>query len=125
MKLEKTMSMSKLAESIFDYEDKYGNNCMLISFDMIANYFNETGNFADSGIPMYNEIESNILYLIKLAEANKLNMKKILNWTADDGMTLFWRAAFYSESLAIELLKKNVDVKTVDDLFQTPAFRVS
>ena len=74
---------------------------------------------------MFNEIESTILYLIKLAEENKLNLKNILNWVAEDGQTLFWNAALYSEPLTLELLSRNVDVKTVDYLFQTVSFKVS
>ena len=74
---------------------------------------------------MFKEIESTILYLIKLAEDNKLNMDKILNSVTEDGKTLFTRAALYSESVALELLPRNVDVKTVDNLFQTPEFRVN
>ena len=74
---------------------------------------------------MFNEIESTIFYLIKLAEDNKLDMDKILNWVTEDGQTLFWNAAFYSESLALELLTRNIDVKTVDHLFQIPCFKVS
>ena len=119
------MIMPKLVESIFDYKNKNGSNCMLISFEMMNRYNIETGNFSDSSMPMFNEIESTLFYLIKLAEDNKLNMDKILNWTANDGETLFKSAAWYSESLATELLKRNVDVKTVDNLFQTPSFEVS
>ena len=123
--IEKTTNKQKLVESIFDYKSKDGYNCMIVSFDMMARYTNETGNLPDSSMPMFNEIESTLFYLIKLADDNKLNMDKILNWTGDNGRTLFSNAAFYSESLATELLKRNVDVKTVDDLFQTPSFRVS
>ena len=98
---------------------------MIISFDMMAKYQIETGNLPDSSMKMFNKIESTICYLIKLVENNKLNLNKILNWVAEDGMTLFFRATVYSESLAIELLKRNVDVKIVDNLFQTLSFRVS
>ena len=76
-------------------------------------------------MPMFNEIESTIFYLIRLAEDNKLNMDKILNSMTENGKTLFWYAANNSESLALELLKRNVDVKTVDHLFKTPSFYVS
>ena len=119
------MNMPKLVESIFNYKSKNGTNCLIISFEMMAKYHNKTGKLPDSSMPMFNEIESTILYLIKLAEDNKLNMDKILNWVNKIGKTLFWNAAYYSESLALELLKRNVDVKTVDHLFRTPSFRVS
>ena len=65
-----------------------------------------------------------VLYLT-LAEDKKLNMEKILNYVTKTGTTLFKVAAGNSESLALELLKRNVDVKTVDHLFQTPPFEVS
>ena len=117
--------MSTLLKSIFNYKDKNGINCLIISFDMMIWYHHETGNVPDSSMPLFNEIETTILYLIKLAEDNKLNMDKILNSVTANGKTLFMNAALYSESLALELLKRNVDVKTVDDSFQTPSFRVS
>ena len=119
------MSMTKLVESIFDYKDNDGYNCMIVSFDMIAKYRNKTGSVPDSSMKMFNEIEWTISYLIKLAEDNELNLTNILNWVGEDGQTLFWKAANNSESLALELLAKNVDVKTVDDLFQTVSFEVS
>ena len=125
IKLEKTMNMPQLAKSIFDHKNKNGINCLIVSFNMMRLYENETGNKPDSSVPMFNEIESTVLYLIKLAEDNKLNMDKILNWMAENGMNLFYGAALYSESLALELLRRNVDVKTVDNLFRTPPFRVS
>ena len=74
---------------------------------------------------MFNAIESTILYLIKLAEDNKLDLDIILNSVTEDGITLFWKAANYSESLALDILTRNVHVKTVDDLFRTPSFRVN
>ena len=117
--------MQKMVELIFSYESKNGINCMIVSFDMMAKYLSETDKFPDSSMPMFNEIESTIFYLIKLAEDNKLNMNKILNSVTENGKTLFWNAALYSESVANELLKRKVDVKIVDLLFQTTTFRVS
>ena len=119
------MNMQKLAESIFSYKDKNGANCLIFSFDMIAKYQNETRSLPDSSMPMFNEIESTIFYLIKLADDNNLNLDKILNSLTEDGVTLFWNATLYSESLALELLSRNVDVKIVNHLFQTTSFRVS
>ena len=54
-----------------------------------------------------------------------LNMDDILNYTGNDGTTLFSNAALFSESLANELIKKNVVVTTVNNMFQIPPFRVS
>ena len=117
--------MPKLVDLIFNYKDKDGFNCLIISFDMMVKYEHETGNVPDSSMPMFNEIETTILYLIKLAEDNKLNMEKILNLVTEDGITLFCNAAAFSESLALELLTRNVHVKIVDHLFLIPSFRVS
>ena len=119
------MNMPKLIESIFNYKNENGTDCLIISFDMMAKYYNETGNFPDSSLLMFNEIESTILCLIKRAEDNKLNMDEILNLVTENGKTLFHHATIFSESLALELLTSNVDVKTIDDLFQTPSFEVS
>ena len=123
------MDMAKLAKSIFELVNKNGNSCLLIVFDMMSWYRNQTDKrdkYPDSRMPMFTEIESTVRYLLKLAEDNNLNMDKIINWTGDDGRTLFSNAACYSESLASELLKKNVVVvTTVDNLFRIPRFRVS
>ena len=118
------MSTPRLVESVFEYNVD-GFNCLLILFDMMVGYNNQTGNLPDSSLPMFTEIESTAFYLIELAGKNKLIMSDILNWTADNGLTLFQRAAWFSELLARELLKKNVIVTTVDNTFQTPSFRVS
>ena len=126
IKLENKMDMSELAESIFSYSCKEdGYTCLLTLFDMVVGYHNRTDKYPDSSLPMFNEIESTAFYLIKMAEDNKLNMDKVLNCTADDGITLFWNAAIYSESLASELLKRNVVVTTVDYKFLIPSFQVS
>ena len=98
---------------------------MISAFDTMGGYMAETGNEPDSSMPLFNEIESTIFYLIKLTDDNKLNVRNVLNWVTDDGSTLFARAAVFSESLALELLSRNVDVKTVDHLFQTVPFKVS
>ena len=119
------MDMATLAKSIFNHSSKVGSNYLLALFEMMSWYKIKTGKFPDSNLPMFHEIEATSLYLIKMAEDNKLNMKLILNWTGNNGLTLFSKAALYSESLATELLKRNVVVKTLDNLFQIPAFRVS
>ena len=88
-------------------------------------YMNDTIKFPDSSMPMFVEIESTARYLIKMAEDNNLNMDVILNHTTDNGQTLFLKAAAYTESLASELIKKNVVVTTVNYLFEIPSFGVS
>ena len=119
------MNMVELLESIFRYTDEEGHTCLLILFQLAEGYLNQTDYYPDSAIPLWNEIESSAFYLIKLAEDNNLNMVHILNQTADDGRTFFWQAALFSETLASELLKKNVVVTTVDSTFLIPEFRVS
>ena len=92
---------------------------------MMTRYMNRVA-YPDSSMPMFTEIESTVRYLLKLAEDNNLDMDKIINWTGNDGDTLFSNAACYSESLVSELLKTNfVVVTTVDNLFTIPSFRVS
>ena len=120
-----TKNRTILVKSVFEFADKDRYTCLMILFDMMSLYRNETGLTPDSNLPMFVEIESSAFYLIKLAEEKKLNIANILNCTADDGTTVFSRAANYSEPLAIELLKKNVVVTTVDNLFMIPSFRVS
>ena len=125
VKLEKTMDTATLAKSIFEFTVNEGYSCLLVLFDMMIKYHNQTSKLPDSNLPMFDEIESTVFYLIKMAEDNNLKMDEILNRTTNNGTTLFFQAALYSESLASELLKKNVVVTTVDNLFQTPSFRVS
>ena len=119
------MEMAELAKLLFTFADTKGNNCLLAVFNMLEGYYFEPGNCPDSNLPFFNEIESTVFFLIKWAEDNNLNMDAILNWTSKNGKTLFWFATLFSEQLALNLLKRNVNVKTVDDLFSIPTFRVS
>ena len=86
------MSMTELVKTVLDYNVN-GYTCLLVLFDMMIGYNNQTGNLPGSSLPMFIEIESTAFYLIKLAEDNKLPMDVILNWTADHGLTLFQSAA--------------------------------
>ena len=119
------MNMATLTKSILQFADKERYTCLMTLFEMMLYYNNKTGKYPDSTMPMFLEIETTALHLIKMAEDNQLNMDNILNWTADNGITLFWLAACYSESLASELLKKNVVITTVNNSFQVPTFKVS
>ena len=119
------MDMKKLVKSIFQFVNRNGQTCLMILFDMMLRYRNKTRKYPDSTMPMFVRIESTALYLIKMAEKQKLNMDRILNWTANDGMTLFSYAAFFSETLSSQLLGRNIIVTTVDHSFQIPSFRVS
>ena len=119
------MDTRKLVKTIFDFSNADGFNVLMALFDMNVRYANQTGNAPDSSLPMFNEIESIAFFLIEMAEDNELDMNRVLNWTANDGQTLFSIATQFSETLARELLKRNVVVTTVDNLFQIPSFRVS
>ena len=119
------MDIVELVDSIFRYTDEEGNTSLMVLFQLAAGYWNQTGKYPDSTMPIMKEIESSAFYLLKLAEDNNLNMDHILNRTANNGITLFFIAARFSETLASELLKKNVVVTTVDYKFQIPTFRVS
>ena len=120
------MDMTTLAKSIFEFVDKENFNCLMSLFAMMGWYKIKTGKNPDSSMPMFGEIEATAFYLIKMAENNEPDIDRILNWTAANGTTLFFKVAFYSESIASELLKKDfVVVTTVDNLFQIPPFRVS
>ena len=119
------MDITALAKSIFEFADNEGFNCLMILFDMMKRYAIKTSEYPDSNLALFGEIESTALYLIKVAEDNKLNMNDTLNSTTNLGQTLFHNAALYSELLASYLLKRNVVITTVDQLFQIPSFRVS
>ena len=73
---------------------------------------------------MMGEIEDSCFFLIQYAEFNNLDMKKILNATTRDGITLFFQASCYSESVAKYLLEFDVNVNSIDNFFQTQNFRV-
>ena len=119
------MDMIELIESIFRYTNEEGWTSLMDLFELANEYNIQPDNNFDSAMPMMNEIESSAFYLLKLAEENNLNMDHILNQTADNGRTFFFLATVYSETLASELLKKNVVVTTVDTQFQILSFRVS
>ena len=127
IKLEKTMvHMAILTNSILEFADKERYNCLMSLFDMMTCNKIKTGKYPDSSMLMLDEIEATAFYLIKMAEDNNLDMDHILNWTAANGKTILFLATFYSESIARELLKKDVVVvTTVDSFFQIPTFRVS
>ena len=97
IKLEQTMALPKLVETIFDYKDDEGDNCMIQSFRIMSAYHTTTGSLPDSSMKMTIEVESTLFYFIKLAEDSGLNISKILNWTSFNGTTFFWYTANYSE----------------------------
>ena len=91
---------------------------------MMRFYYKKNKQLADSSIVMFNEIESLFIYLIQLAERNNIDMNRIINFTADSGMSLFYRVTVFSEKISIELIKRNVKVNRINKNFMTPLFRV-
>ena len=92
----------------------------------MTRYVNENNrNFPSASTGLFREIEATIEYLIRLGDQYNLNMDEILNHKTNDGHTLFWWAAYYSEKVAKILLQRNVKVNTVDHKFMTPPFKVS
>ena len=93
---------------------------------MTATYRNRNNdNFPSASTGLFSEIEATVEYLIRLGDQYNLNMDKILNHKAKDGVTLFGVATYYSEKVANILIQRNVKVNTVDDMFMIPTFRVS
>ena len=82
-------------------------------------------NYPDASVGLFTEIEATIEFLIQLGDQYNLNMEMILNHKANNGITLFWWAAYHSEKVAKMLLQRNVKVNTIDQKFDIPTFRVS
>ena len=116
---------TRLKTSVFAYQDQVGWNCLISAFQLMGQYENLNGNYPEVSTGLFTEIEATVEYLIQLAEQHDLDMRQILNHKTKNGTTLFWQAASFSEKLAKILLEKNVEVKTVDNIFMTPQFRVS
>ena len=68
----------KVAKSVLDFQDQFGDSFLGISFDMAAKY-RVRNNFKCPSGPMLREIEESIFYLLDLAKCFNLNLKKILN----------------------------------------------
>ena len=113
----------EIIESVFDYQDQTGSNCLISIFDMASYYSNEHNALYPSG-PMLCEIEESCLYMIELARSSNLELEKILNQTTKNGDTLFFTASVYSEKITKRLLVEPVQVNSITDTFVTPFFRV-
>ena len=74
---------------------------------------------------MLSEIEQSSAYLIDMAKCYNLDLKKILNHTANGGTTFFSTASSYSQAVTRRLLEEGVQVNSISHLFMTPSFRVS
>ena len=73
---------------------------------------------------MFNEIESLFIYMLQLAEQNNVDMDRVINNTDEIGHTLFQSATVFSEKISLELVKRKVNVKRIDNEFSTPKLKV-
>ena len=110
---------------VLEFTDKDGFNCLMISFQPIINYYDETDENPTSSTGMFSEIETTVRYLIEEGDKHGVDMSTILNARNKNGETLFVWATEYSEKIALALLERNVIVNTIDSTFQTPIFKVS
>ena len=106
-----------------DYYFRNGFNCLTTIFHMASWYRIKNNGEYPSG-PMLVDIEESCLYLIQLAKSVKLDLDKVLNHTTKNGDTLFFAASIYSEKITTQLLRENVQVNSITDIFLTPFFRV-
>ena len=120
---KRTESERNVVDSVFDYEDQNGYSCMITLFEMANGYRNKNNEKYPSGT-MLRDIEESAEYLIDLAKKFDLNMNKILNHTAKNGLTVFFQASIFSEKITKRLIEEKVKVNSVDHKFVTPFFRV-
>ena len=112
-------------KSILEFTDTDGFNCLMISFQRMWEYKNETGNYPTRSTGMFSEIETTIFFLIEEGERCGVEMSTILNTRSNDGTTLFDWATQFSEKIALALLERNIIVNTIRGDFDTPWFKVS
>ena len=77
-----------------------------------------------AGTEMATEVEKSVYYLIELGEKQGLEMKPILEKTTKSGQTLLLMATHYSSNLAMKLLNRGINAKSIDNTFRTPQFKV-
>ena len=120
--IEKTGAKIK---DVLEYEDKDGTNCLIALFHVLKRHRNEGAGKDPSGTEMAIEVEKSVEYLIELGENEGLEMNKISEKTNKSGQTLFENATFYSPDLALQLLNRGINTKSIDEKFMTPQFKVS
>ena len=113
----------KVIESVFEFQNHEGLNCLIVLFDLATKYRNKNKQKYPSG-PMLVEIEKSCSYLIDLAKSADLDLDTILNHTTKSGDTLFLQASVFSEKITQKLLMEGVRVNSIDYYFVTPFFRV-
>lgn len=124
----KIVSLGDELNSVIDVlsiTDKDGCNCLMACFELAVQYRRETGKYPEQTTGLMADIEGCVQYLIEKGKSNNVDVNLLLNHTSRHGNTLFHLASQFSEKLAKQLLDLNVNVKTVNDSFITPSFRVS
>ena len=112
-------------KSILEFKNDSGSNSLMISFNPIWRYWNETKTYPTSSTGMFSDIEATVLLLIREGEKQGVEMSTILNTRNQEGETLFDWATQYSEKIALALLQRSVTVNTIRGDFATPEFKVS
>ena len=74
-------------KSVFEFTERNGNNCLMISFHPMQNYKDETKKNPTSSTGMFTEIETTILYLIVEGEKHGVEISTILNTSSKSGGT--------------------------------------
>ena len=124
IELDDTGDRKQLVESIFNPEEKERKDCLRAAFTMMERYYEETGQFPNSTIELYNEFESLFVYLLGLAEQNNVDTKQAINVADKTGISLFHLATLYSELVSNELISREVQVNRIDNQLITPVFKV-
>ena len=119
-----TSHKKEIIQSIFEY-DHNGGNCLFAAFGMMRDYLAETKQCPNSSIDMYNEIESLIIYFLRLAEQYNVDLEQVINYTNEGGQSIFHLAILFTEKVSSELIRRNVKVNKIDNRFSTPYFMVN
>ena len=114
------LPMPQRWNSVLNYTNVSGNNCLMITLELMLWHHKSMRKFPTSSTGLFEEIESTLLFLIEQGDIHGLDMIKILNWRNKSGNTLFSRAVVYSEKISSALLERDVFVNTVDCQFSGP-----
>ena len=121
--MDDTSDIKQSVQLFFNHEHDGGNH-LRDTFLMMVKYFSQTKEITNSAIVMFNEFESLFIYMLQLAEQNKVDVDRGINWTDYTGATLIHFATALSEKIALALIKLDVKVNRIDNAFVTPHFRV-
>ena len=113
----------KVIESVFEFQNQSGFNCLISIFDMAVHNRIANNNEFPSGL-MLGDIEESCLHMIELAKSSDLDLEKVLNHPTKNGQTLFFLASINSELITRRLLLEPVRANSITDKFITPYFRV-